>query len=176
MNNIDVEQIMQEIRDDIHVRQIDGTILPFDEIEISTGTGLPMYTAFNYQKLNEIDNFMNANYEVSTDMLLIEAGGVPGKAKSMIKKVVRKCLIPVVEEQNEFNAFTTKGMNMLLCFVQESLKHRKKAAMLEEQVAEYSKQAASLEEQVAECRHQIAALQKQLREIGDQAAAQDDQI
>ena len=164
MNNIDVDQIMQEIRDDIHVRQIDGTVLPFDEIEIAKGSGLPKYTVFSYQKLDEIDNDMNSNYEILTDMFLIDTGGLQGKAKYIIKKVVRKFLIPVVEEQNKFNAFTTKGMNMLLCFVQESIRYRKKVSMLEEQVAEYPEQMAALKEQVEDCKRQIAALQKQLQD------------
>ena len=148
VKKIDVDEIMQEIRDDINVRQIDGTVLPFEEIEIASGTGLPMYKAFSYQRLSDIDNYMNSHYEISTDILLMEAGGASGKAKSLIKKAVRKCLIPIVGEQNSFNAYTTRAMNMLMSFVQESIRHKQKVWALQQQVEDCQKQIAALQDQV----------------------------
>ena len=139
---------MQEIRDDISSRQIDGTVVPFEEIEVSEGAGLPMYMKFSYQTLSDIDGFMNSHFDVSTDVLLTESGGVSGKAKAAIKRVVRKCLIPIVEEQNSFNAYTTRGMNMLLIFIQESLRQKKTVEVLQEQVEECRKQIKVLQDQI----------------------------
>ena len=149
MSTINLDAIMQEIRDDINKRQIDGTVVPFDEIEGSAGAGLPMYMKFSYQTLSDIDGFMNSHFDVSTDILLMESGGIPGKAKTAVKKVVRKCLIPIVEEQNSFNAYTTRGMNMLLRFIQESLRQGKKAEKLQQQVEECRKQIEVLQDQIS---------------------------
>lgn len=148
MKTVDVEQIMQDIRNDIRLRQLDADILPFEDVEMPEEAEMPMYTKFSIQKLDEIVSMMNSRYIVSTDMLLIRSGGIRGRIVSVVKRAVRKCIIPVVDEQNMFNIAVTKGMNMLQCMAQEVMKNRSRIVALEKQVDACEDQIAHLQEQI----------------------------
>lgn len=159
MDKIDVDQILQEIRESIQEKGIDEKILSFDEIakphymlsEITDGTTddseYMRCESFSSNRLNEICIDLHSEYRISPDVLLMQSAGIRGKAVSVIKKAVHRCLIPVVDQQNEFNENVVRAINMISSPVVEYSKEKERINYLEKQMMILMERVGQLEKE-----------------------------
>ena len=159
MDKIDVDRILQEVRESIQEKGIDEKILSFDEIakpqyvlsEITDGTvddsEYMGCEPFSSDRLNEICFDLHSEYRISPDSLLVQSAGIKGKAVSVIKKAVHRCLIPVVDQQNEFNETVVRAINMISKPVAESSKEKERINYLEKQTMILMERVKQLEKE-----------------------------
>ena len=103
---IDVEKIMDEIRADIERRELDDTLVPFDEIPFSNEimNVLPDSHAYSRKELRRNLLYAADHYKVPLDRV-IEAGNAGAMTvKKAVRKFTRFYIKPVVEDQNSVNA------------------------------------------------------------------------
>ena len=122
---IDVTKIMAEIRGDIEKRGLRDEVLPFDEIPMpeqanTVDAGIGPY---NRDEFMDSNMYMNRCFQVQTWHPL-QASGILAFLVIFFKKVIRKLIRffidPIVSEQNEFNANTTRAMNQVRNYIQEN--------------------------------------------------------
>ncbi|MCC8136456.1 MAG: hypothetical protein LIO76_00030 [Clostridiales bacterium] len=113
MSEINIENIMDEIREEIRQKGYTDDMLSFDEIENLEQNG-DQYLEVEYQ---DILKKMNENYNIAWYRKL---EGNP--FSRLLKKVVRKLTsflgVPVVTEQVGFNALVTREFNQLSGYIQ----------------------------------------------------------
>ena len=157
MESINVENLLREVRRTIEERQLDGTVPSFDE---RSTAGAPSQTSgkqnrkhmiplkgegVDTDRMEEICSDLDAGRSVSPDVLLVQSEGVRGKMISQVKKVVRRCLIPVVDQQNEFNDAVARAIQLLLSDAADSSKEKARIADLERQIAVLTERIEQLE-------------------------------
>ncbi|MCD7716301.1 MAG: hypothetical protein LUI39_07605 [Lachnospiraceae bacterium] len=113
MSEIDIEKIMDEIREDIRRKGYADDTPSFEEIENPEQAGY-QYSEAEYQAiLQEV----NANYNIVWYREL--EGGFPAR---FLKKVIRKLTsflgVPAVVDQSNYNALVTREFNQLSGYIQ----------------------------------------------------------
>ena len=153
---IDVEKIMDEIRADIERRELDDTLVPFDEIPFSNEimNVLPDSHAYSRKELRRNLLYAADHYKVPLDRV-IEAGNAGAMTvKKAVRKFTRFYIKPVVEDQNSVNAALVNALRQERNYIQiqeqavRELKER--VAALETEIAELKKNdRAALEAEIA---------------------------
>ena len=153
---IDVEKIMDEIRADIERRELDDTLVPFDEIPFSNEimNVLPDSHAYSRKELRRNLLYAADHYKVPLDRV-IEAGNAGAMTvKKAVRKFTRFYIKPVVEDQNSVNAALVNALRQERNYIQiqeqavRELKER--VAALETEIAELKKNGrAALEAEIA---------------------------
>lgn len=117
MIEIDVQKIVDEIKNEIEIKGYKSQILSFKEVE---EIGSLYSTNFS---LNELDsNISEANrlYYIE-EYPIIWQDSLFQKITGFIKKVIRKTMkfyiAPMVEKQNKFNAAVTKSLNQVDSYI-----------------------------------------------------------
>lgn len=137
---IDVEEIMNEIRADIRARRLDGTLVPFDDVPNPAGRMQVLPPgSFDEDRLTSFVNVLNGNYITPLDRPL----GMGKKTffKRVMRKLIRFYLKPVVDDQNAFNATTVNAINQLYTFAEEQQQ------LIDKQQAEISALRGQLDSQ-----------------------------
>lgn len=116
---VDIEKIMQEIREEIKKKGLDKEVLCFE-------SGTPkqsgnIYDCFDY------DFFVDNIERMNRACLLQPNKPITGNPISvLIKKTIRKLtrfyVVPIVTDQSEFNVYMTKVTNSLRYYIQEERK------------------------------------------------------
>ena len=153
---IDVEKIMDEIRADIERRELDDTLVPFDEIPFSNEimNVLPDSHAYSRKELRRNLLYAADHYKVPLDRV-IEAGNAGAMTvKKAVRKFTRFYIKPVVEDQNSVNAALVNALRQERNYIQiqeqavRELKER--VAALETEISELKKAGrAALEAEIA---------------------------
>lgn len=144
MEEINVEKIMEEIRQEIKDKGMLEELLSFSDVSFS-GYTIPV---LNLQQLQGDMQAANENYFV--DPVRPLEGGLKGK----IKKIIRKCILfyirPIVEDQNLYNINMLDCMKQFYAYIraEETYKQRQDRMM------------ARLLHENEELRKQIEALKK----------------
>lgn len=131
MESINIEKIMEEIRQEIKEKGYTNDLLSFQDIvdEQTENRTMEEY----YDILNNIWNVKAYR--------LLSSEGCFGKLKTFIKKVIRKSIKfyiePIVNDQNEFNANNVRLLNMIHSYMELT---DQKIAMLEKELDEVKKQ------------------------------------
>ena len=170
---IDVEKIMDEIRADIERRELDDTLVPFDEIPFSNEimNVLPDSHAYSRKELRRNLLYAADHYKVPLDRV-IEAGNAGAMTvKKAVRKFTRFYIKPVVEDQNSVNAALVNALRQERNYIQiqeqavRELKER--VAALETEIAELKKNdRAALETEIAELKKNgRAALETEIAEL-----------
>ncbi len=126
MQEIDIEKIMEEIRQDIRERGLEDDILPFEAV-----TGKPWGGAsevYDEERFEKEVNDLNQSYQITAWRPL--EGGITGFIKKIIRKLTKFYVEPITADQTEFNAHTVRAMNELLSYVK--LQDAKMDALQEE--------------------------------------------
>ena len=123
--NIDVTKIMEEIRADIEKRGLRDEVLSFDEIPmpqqatvVDSGAG-----PFNNDEFMDSNMYMNRCFQVQTWHPIRSSralGFLIVFFKKIIRKLIRFFIDPIVNEQNDFNANTTRSMNQVRNYIHET--------------------------------------------------------
>lgn len=111
-NNIDIEEIMAQIKREIKEKNLTSDMLSFEDVPYKKPIQVSRSGNASLDDADEALSFMNAHYYVQPYKPIT---GNP--LKVFIKKVIRKLtkfyVEPVVFEQNEFNANTVSILNIL---------------------------------------------------------------
>lgn len=125
---INIEQIMAEIREKIRTEGKYDDIPSFDDIPIHTASGgMDMEEYMNREQLNESLAYLKANHHVA---YYWEFSG--NKVKVLIKRIVRKLakclLLPIVDQQNGININATSCINNIRCGLRDVDNEQKRLA------------------------------------------------
>lgn len=118
--NVNVEEIMKEIRSKIQAEELAANMPSFSQIPINgENGGVSAGTAEgeNWEEFMESLRYMNVNYSVPYYWDLGPKG-----IKTFVKRVVRKlikCIVmPIVERQGQINACVVRCMNTVRYFIE----------------------------------------------------------
>lgn len=153
MVEINVEEIMQELKAEIAKRSYTDKILSFDDVGDFTGIGQASgnINAYSFEEMTRQCNNVNAQYNV-LEYRIYPSNGFANKVKTFIKKALRKpirfYINPIVHDQNEFNSSVTRCINQMRLYMAENQD-------LKKQVHELSEQVKKLQSQIKNSNHQM---------------------
>lgn len=128
MENINVEKIMEEIREDIIKKGLTNDMLSFSDVVLDDD--IIRAIAFNKIAFNEELYLLNRNWNIQPYKDLGNNQGIKNKIKVLLKKIIRKMIKfyvePVVYEQDTFNASVVKSMNLINSFIDQKNKEIEK--------------------------------------------------
>lgn len=114
---VNVENIMEEIRNKIKEEGLDASKLSFEDISPQSedlGTDISNY---NKDELISSCTYMNHHYEISVWHPLNSVrpfiGALITFGKKVMRKLIRFFIQPIVEDQNHFNMHATRSMNQI---------------------------------------------------------------
>ena len=119
MMQINVEQIMEEIRENIKQRGYTSDFLEFEDIETKE---LLNAASFDFNEM--LASLQRANMKSSINYYcdVIPHRGVKNLVKAAIRKFLRFLLMPIIEEQNQYNAYSVRVLNQVALFAQEQIR------------------------------------------------------
>ena len=115
MQEINVEEIMQEIRAEIKEKGYTKDMLSFKDVVSDVSTALPV--EFDIVELREVIERMNETFDIPWYRDV--GGGIKGFIKKVIRKLNMFLIAPVTEDQSEFNSRVVNSSNQVLCFIEE---------------------------------------------------------
>ena len=112
MENIDIEKIMEEIRQEIKEKGYKESDLSFSDIPITDQADIE--ESYNEQVL--LENIRGANQSTRVDFYKPIDGGIKGLIKKIIRKMVKPIILHLCQEQEIFNAYTVRTINQLYSY------------------------------------------------------------
>ncbi|MBR4445017.1 MAG: hypothetical protein IKS37_03905 [Solobacterium sp.] len=165
--NIDVTKIMEEIRADIDARGLRDEVLSFEEIPmpqqatvVDSGTG-----PFNNDEFMDSNMYMNRCFQVQTWQPIKSnrpLGFLIIFFKKIIRKLIRFFIDPIVNEQNDFNANTTRSMNQVRNYIHET---STKNTQTEDAVKAMQLRMETMSREITELNRKVAALEEENRSL-----------
>ncbi len=154
-NNINVEEIMSQIKREIKEKNLTADMLSFEDVPYEKPTD--MSSGSSLEDCDSALTYMNTHYYIQPYK---ELQGNPLKVffKKVIRKLTKFYVEPVVFEQNDFNANTTKALNSLRSAVNngsESSDMNDRLQVLELAQKELTKRIDSLERENAALREEL---------------------
>lgn len=123
---INVVEIMQEIKRDIENKQLSDKIISFEDIPLPRNIQLENDDMnFNLDDLRNNLSYLNYNYYVQAYRQL-HSRPIVGGLIIFVKKILRKCIKfyiePIVTDQNEINASIVRCMNQINNYIEEQMR------------------------------------------------------
>lgn len=122
MSELNVEKIMEEIREEIRGKGYTNDILSFSDIMVDEkGVDVEKFerVRFNEELIN-----LNMLWNVNPVRPIEKKPGIKGKLICLYRKIVRRCIrtyiSPIVWEQDTFNATTVRVLNMVNLYMEEN--------------------------------------------------------
>ena len=112
-NEINVEEIMREIREEIRKKGYAKGLIPFEDIPIR---GTTHYQA-GQGSLEESVSLLQMRNQIAWARPL--PNGIKGLIMRVIRKTIRFFIIPIVTEQNEYNWRVAQTMEQLYKRIKE---------------------------------------------------------
>lgn len=132
-NEINVEQIMAEIRNNIKERGYEQLPIEFEEITIDKPAMQPG-TAFDAEEFMQEVEYLNYNWNNSFQVPISGGSKIAVFVKKMISKCTRFIVFPIVNYQNAYNASNAKCMMQMKEYMTELDAYRAKVDALEKEV------------------------------------------
>ena len=123
MIKIDVEKIMEEIREDIRKNGYEASSLSFNDIEIRKSN-------YMEENFNLAKSIINTSWDLKV-FAPIQGHGIKRFVKRVVRKIVRASFCQQFEIQQAFNANVVKVINELSTLVNEQ---QERIRMLENQL------------------------------------------
>ena len=145
MVEINVSDIMEELKREIVKRGYTDKLLTFEDVGDFTGVGQASGKSHSYsfEELTRQCNNVNAQYNV-LEYRIYPTNGLGNKIKTIIKKALRKpirfYINPIVHDQNEFNSSVTRCINQMRIYIAENQSLNEQVKKLNEQVKELQQQ------------------------------------
>lgn len=115
MEMINVEQIMEEIREEIKKKGYKESDLSFQDIPIKED--IAEVEQYDEQKLQELLHLVNTSTRVDYYKPIIGKG-----PKAIIKKAIRKImkplLLPLCQEQEQYNSSAVQVINQMYLYIE----------------------------------------------------------
>lgn len=151
MKEINVEQIMQEIKEDIQKRGYADEDIDFENITGNVKAVLGVKTDFSAYELECAIRGASDMHRIEY-YRMIPKGGIKSFIQRSIRKMVKFMMIPMVDQQNQFNYQTVVCLRQFEAFVKEhDIQMEQKEQMiegLEEKLFELNKRCEALESQL----------------------------
>lgn len=121
MTEINVEKIMEEIREDIKRKGYKESDLSFNDIPIKD-SGELLVGQFNASELER--TLHNANVGVRVDFYKpIEGNALKKAIKKLVRKIMKPVLYHLCESQERYNANVAQTLNQLYLYIQKQEAH-----------------------------------------------------
>ena len=118
---INIESIMEEIREEIKEKGYTNDLLSFDDCQVSLeGSSLN-----NFEKRAFYEEIVSINHSwnIAPDHAISFSGNIIRRIFVIIKKIVRRLIKfhvdPIVNDQSAFNSNLVKTMNMINAYIDE---------------------------------------------------------
>lgn len=137
-SEINVEEIMEQIRENIKERGYDKIPLSFEDIKISEPVmrGTVKYDPNSFNKeMSYLNNNWNNDWNIP-----VSGGGMRAKFKKVVRKLTRFIVAPIVSFQNEYNASNVRLLMQMSGYITEMEAYKLRIEELEKQVAELQKE------------------------------------
>ena len=137
-DNINIEEMMDEIRQNSKDRGYDKEPVSFEEIEIHSSI-LKIGTGYDSDEFMDELEFLDSNCTTSFHVPI--AGGNPFSVfiKKVIRKMTRFIVAPLVDSQNAYNVSNVKCMNQISEFISEMEQYKTRIEQLEKELKELKK-------------------------------------
>lgn len=157
VNNIDIDQIMQEIRQEIKEKNLDHAILDFEEIpftpEISQAEN-----QFQCSSLRQSTEYLNIRNQIDP-YKPIEGNFLIRLIKKVLRKLMKFYIMPIMTEQNALNLHTANAIHQ----TNQYILSRTESDQVN--LAELISRMDALELKQAANRQEIQALRSQIRTL-----------
>ena len=157
VNNIDIDQIMQEIRQEIKEKNLDHAILDFEEIpftpEISQAEN-----QFQCSSLQQSTEYLNIRNQIDP-YKPIEGNFLIRWIKKVLRKLMKFYIMPIMTEQNALNLHTANAIHQ----TNQYILSRTESDQVN--LAELISRMDALELKQAANRQEIQALRSQIRTL-----------
>lgn len=152
MKEIDIEQIMDEIRADIQKRGYKDEDIDFENLTGNVKATLGVKTDFSaYEFSHALTDSCNAHKIEYYRM--IPKGGLKSFIQRFIRKMVKFMMVPMVDQQNRYNYQMVVCMRQMEAFIEE---HKQQMEQKEQQID-------GLEEQIFNLNKRCEVLESQLK-------------
>lgn len=124
MSELNVEKIMEEIREEIKEKGYTNDMLSFsDMIVYEKGGDVEKFERVKFSE--ELFN-LNMLWNVNPVRPIEKKPGIKGKLICLYRKIVRRCIrsyiSPIVWEQDTFNATTVRLFNLVNFYMEENMR------------------------------------------------------
>ena len=154
-NTLNIEEIMQEIRNEIKEKGLSSDMLSFEDISYSNGTNGSKSLS---QEATDSLGYINLNYNIQSYRVL-EGSAIKTFIKKVIRKLTKFYVEPVVFDQNVFNAHVVRVINSMHEILSTETDEQKavnnRIETLELKQKELSKQIIILKEENALLKEQL---------------------
>ena len=154
---VNIESIMQEIRQEIKDKGYTNDMLSFREIAAPPSVN---DNALNISDLDANMNYLNNSYMIVSCRPL-QGNGLFVFIKKVIRKLTKFYVEPIVSAQNEFNAFNVRVLNVLSAFA----KKQSEVPDEKDTVSGLSERLSTLELQLKTAASEISALRERVNEL-----------
>ena len=137
-NEINIEEIMKEIRQNIKERGYDKEPLSFEDVTISE-PAVQEGAQFSMDEFLTELNYMNRGWNNSFNVPVEGGNPIAVFVKKMIRKCTRFIVFPIVNFQNAYNVSNVRCMNQVKEYVFLLEEYTKKIEQLEKEVEELKK-------------------------------------
>ena len=152
---VDIEKIMEEIREDIRKRELDGSLLPFEEVPNVISSVLGADDEFDEKALGQNVDIMSRTYQVPLDRPLEsrKAGKLGVFIKRAVRALTRFYISPVVTDQDAYNEAVCRAAMQIQKHIQnqEKWNHIQETTIKSQQVT------------ITQLKRQIEELENKLR-------------
>lgn len=138
MQEINVEEIMQEIRKEIKEKGIEEQKLQFADVSLAENTfEMPeKYDSFMMQK-----ELLNLNGLWDTSLQEVRStNGIKKAVKKVLKKAVNVIMGPHIAQQTAFNASVAHSIDLLNCLAKENEELRAEVEEMKKQVEQLKRE------------------------------------
>lgn len=118
VEKIDVEKIMDEIRQEIREKGYDASMLSFQDVDGEDELPLGQEEKFRLEELER--RVQEASLRAEVPWYYQAEGSLPVRLmKKVIRKLIRFAYVPIVENQNRENQVLAQSLRQLLAYVKE---------------------------------------------------------
>lgn len=166
--DIDVEQIMQEIRDELKAKNDWADLPPFESVPIRGCSGGKTTPDSPRGEFAQEVEAMNRSWELRY-VWPLSPNPVRRVSQRVIKRLLKFLLLQVMWQQNEFNAHTVRAMNHTKNSIDDLAEQvavpKWTAAEIYDQSAGNRLRVELLEDQIAGLVQEVSTLQKKIAEL-----------
>lgn len=162
---INVEDIMKQIRENIQKRKYDGEV-DFDQLKKIYSVHQSPQSCSSLDELQREQSILNRTWSYSADYLISSHRRWIGRFIVLGKKVIRKCLRwyinPVVDKQVQFNATVVRAINQLVDLTRqhsEAIANQDRLGQLEERLVQLEQSVQSLQNTLPNLQNSISNFQ-----------------
>ena len=168
MKSIDMEKLETELQKAVEDRGYTTEIPDFADITVDVLEGEEC--SFDKAEFAENLYYMNCNYDVPY-YAIIPKTGLKNFLKRLIRKLVKPVVFPLSQQQNLFNGYVTRTMNMINAYINENgqtgtgVKSGEEQKQHEKEFFDHQeKMVEKLETKVLLLEQRIEELEKELRD------------